>query len=130
MEKYSNPFLIRFNEKDINFDDFNRILILTSNKEINLSNYINIDDKELKEISKDINLLESNIKILQNSIHKFNIKTINKIYLKYMNTDIKLNEIELIIPLFGIKESVLRMYLQQYNKNNLLNYTAIKNKLF
>tara|TARA_B110000208_G_C11790124_1_gene437146 strand:+ start:42 stop:2591 length:2550 start_codon:yes stop_codon:yes gene_type:complete len=138
----NNPFLskldnnIIINSETYNLYDVNknklkkvyrRIYILYSLENININEYDQIELNNFKLLCRKLKLLKGHFHMLDNDYHKYNLIVLNKKYLNYIDSNINFNEDELVIKLFGIKEDIIKLYLQQYNSDiNLTNYLKIK----
>ena len=127
-----NPFISKQTNIDINY---NRVLILSSEEDININDtsIASFTKDEYTEFCKKLYLLKGHTQMLTTIHHKYNILIIDYDYLKYINTDIELQQKEIIITLWGLKKDIIKLYIEQYNPNiTLENYISIKklNKYF
>tara|TARA_B110000208_G_C11784580_1_gene435136 strand:+ start:630 stop:3086 length:2457 start_codon:yes stop_codon:yes gene_type:complete len=106
---------------------YNRILILYSNININILEYKTFTKEDYDSFCKNLKLIEGHFNMLYNNFHRFNLLIVDKIYLEIIETSTELNNEELIISFFGIKEDYLKLYLEQYiPKNTLDKYLNLK----
>jgi len=135
MSNIKNPFISRFNTT-VEIDDniynlhdkkniyklkkkYNRVLILYSIIDINILDYKNFTKEQFTSICKNFKLLIGHYNMLYNDFHRYNSIIIDKLYLEIIDSDIELNNEELVITFFGLKEEYIKIYLEQYISNNI-----------
>ena len=124
----SNPFISKQTNIDIRY---NRILILSSEEDININDasIASFTKDEYIDFCKKLYLLKGHTQMLTNIHHKYNTLIIDYDYLKYINTDIELQQKEIIITLWGFKKDIIKLYIEQYNPNITLERYLLLKKL-
>ena len=127
----SNPFFSRhkmiindkyckfidLNQKEIRYN-YDRIFIICQKNNGVISNnfYKNqISTKNLDDFIQNLTLIEGNLKMLCNPVHKSSCIIIDRCYLCLFNSQIKFEEKELVLPLINLGENEVRLYVKQYN---------------
>lgn len=73
-----------------------------------------INTKDLNKFIKNLELVECDIKLLNNPIHKSQVILIDSYYLKLFNRNIDFDDKELVIPLVNITLNTYNKYLKQF----------------
>ena len=121
--------LIDINQKEFYYN-FNKIYVICLKPNAILGEYIYKDVltiKELKLFTQQFELIESNMKLLNNPVHKSQVVLIDSYYLKLFNSQYQYKEKELVIPLFNITSDSYHLYAKQFTAHfTTKDYLAIK----
>jgi hypothetical protein len=103
-------------------------LCLKDNGEITDKFYAEvISTKDLNNFVKNLELVECDIKLLNNPVHKSQVILIDSYYLKLFKNNIDFDEKELIIPLINISVSTYDKYVKQFTGTfKIEDYFAVK----
>lgn len=121
--------LIDLTQKEF-YNNFNKLYVLCLKKDVELKEYIyndNLSIYDLDNLVKDFELLEGDLKLLNNNIHKSQVVYIDSYYLKLFNKTFELNEKELLIPFINISSDTFKLYHKQYFSHfKIKDYFSIK----
>ena len=125
-----NDKLINFSDVDL-FNNFSRLIIVALNDDYDTEiNYYkdNLSVEELKLMFENLYFIESNLILIKNLTHKSQLVTMGKYFFDLVkDSKIIFNETELVLPLFNINKTNIKIYLNQYkSKNSLKEYLTLK----
>jgi len=109
--------IIDMNNKELRYN-FNKIYIicLKNNGKINDTFYQEtITTTDLDDFMKNLTLIEGNIKMIYNQIHKSSCVLTDKCYLYLFKTNTVFDDKELVLPLINLTEDDARLYVKQYS---------------
>ena len=121
--------LIDMKQKEFYYN-FEKVYVICLKPNSKLEEYVYKDTltiNELELFTKHCDLLESNIKLLNNPVHKSQVILIDSYYLKLFNNQYEYKEKELVIPLFNITSDTYNLYAKQFTSHfTTKDYLAIK----
>ena len=86
-----------------------------------------ISTKDLSNFVKNLELVECDLKLLNNPVHKSQVILIDSYYLKLFKNGMDFDDKELVIPLVNITLSTYDKYLKQFTGTfNMEDYFAVK----
>jgi hypothetical protein len=121
--------LIDMKQKEFYYN-FEKVYVICLKSNNKLEEYIYKDTltiNELELFTKQFDLHESNIKLLNNPVHRSQVILIDSYYLKLFNNQCEFKEKELVIPLFNITTDTYNLYAKQFTSHfTSKDYLAIK----
>ena len=109
--------LIDLNHKEFCYN-FSKIYVLclkSDNSKINENIYNDdLTMNDLNNLTLNFDLIKSNIKLLNNTVHKSQVVLVDSYYLKLFNSTYEYDEKELVIPLINITRDTYEIYVKQY----------------
>lgn len=97
--------------------NFNRLYVLCLKNGCTIDNKIydsSISTQDLDFLVKNMELVETNMKLLNNSVHKSQVILMDSYYLKLFNRHEHFDDKELVIPLFNIEIKTFLSYEKQF----------------
>ena len=107
----SNPFI---NKQTVIDFKYTRILILSSEEDININDFTSFTKEDYIEFCKKLYILKGHTFMTNNIHNKYNMIVVDYDNLKYISSDIELEEKEVVITLWGLKKDVVKLYVEQY----------------
>ena len=121
--------LIDLKQKEFYYN-FESVYVICLKPNTKLEEYVyneSLTIEELECLSKQFDLIRSNIKLLNNPVHKSQVVLIDSYYLKIFNNQFEFKEKELVIPLFNISSETYNLYSKQFTAHfTTRDYLAIK----
>lgn len=108
--------IINSKNKEIYYN-FNKlyVLCLKEDKQINKTIYNKcLSIQDLKLLSDNLQVVEGDIKLLSNSVHKSQVVYVDNYYLSLINKTFDYDDKELVLPLINISVDTFKLYLAQY----------------
>jgi len=121
--------LIDLKQKEFYYN-FESVYVICLKPNTKLEDYVyneSLTIQELESLTKQFDLIKSNIKLLNNPVHKSQVVLIDSYYLKIFNNQSEFKEKELVIPLFNISSETYNLYSKQFTAHfTTKDYLAIK----
>lgn len=109
--------LIDLNQKEIRYN-YHRVFIICQKKNGTIDDSFyneKISTQELDNLVQNLTLVEGNMKMLCNPVHKSSCVLVDNCYLYLFKNKIDFEEKELILPLINLGEDEVRLYIKQYD---------------
>lgn len=132
----NNKILVNGNYKYINdvslkdiYNNFNKLYILCLKDDCEIDDRIFKDNlclDDLEYIKNNMLIYKSNLKLLNNDVHKSHVVLIDNYYLNKINCN-NYDELNLLLPLINLTETNYKKYIKQYiNEIKIDDYLCVK----
>jgi hypothetical protein len=107
------------------FKHFDTMYILClKNRDVDINDFYkkNVSVKELNNLIQNFELVEFNLNLLNNKIHKSRVIYFESYYLNKFSDKFNFSEMILVLPLINIDINSLKLYLSQFNSDDEMKF--------
>ena len=107
------------------FKHFDTMYILClKNRDVDINDFYkkNVSVKELNNLIQNFELVEFNLNLLNNKIHKSRVIYFESYYLNKFSDKFNFSEMILVLPLINIDINSLNLYLSQFDSDDEMNF--------